>query len=95
VITMLPSNPHVQQVYGGPDGVFAGMRKGALLIDCSTIDPNVARAVGGQAAIKTVRVCVCTPPPVVVASGGVGVWRRAGCVSSVPDHDGGVVGAHD
>lgn len=56
---MLPSNPHVQQVYGGPDGVFAGMRKGALLIDCSTIDPNVARAVGGQAAIKTVRVCVC------------------------------------
>jgi 3-hydroxyisobutyrate dehydrogenase len=50
VITMLPAGPQVRQVYLGPDGVIARARRGALLIDCSTIDVETARAVAATAA---------------------------------------------
>ena len=50
VITMLPAGPQVRQVYLGPDGVIARARRGALLIDCSTIDVETARAVATAAA---------------------------------------------
>ncbi len=49
VITMLPAGPQVRQVYLGPDGVIARARRGALLIDCSTIDVETARAVAAAA----------------------------------------------
>jgi 3-hydroxyisobutyrate dehydrogenase-like beta-hydroxyacid dehydrogenase len=47
IITMLPSSPHVKQVYTGKDGVFQGVKKSAnqLLIDTSTIDPTTTREV--------------------------------------------------
>jgi 3-hydroxyisobutyrate dehydrogenase len=47
VVTMLPAGPHVLSVYG--EQVFPNARPGALLIDCSTIDVDSARAVAGQA----------------------------------------------
>ncbi|HZK89738.1 MAG TPA: 3-hydroxyisobutyrate dehydrogenase [Stellaceae bacterium] len=50
VVTMLPAGPQVRQVYLGPDGIIAKARKGALLIDCSTIDVETARAVAAAAA---------------------------------------------
>ena len=50
VITMLPAGPDVRAVYLGEGGVLARARKGALLIDCSTIDVETARAVTGAAA---------------------------------------------
>jgi len=50
VITMLPAGPQVRQVYLGPEGVIARARRGALLIDCSTIDVETARAVAASAA---------------------------------------------
>ena len=50
VITMLPSSPHVKAVYLGADGVLAGVAKGTVLIDCSTIDPHTARDVIAAAA---------------------------------------------
>jgi 3-hydroxyisobutyrate dehydrogenase len=50
VITMLPAGPQVRQVYLGPDGIIARARPGALLIDCSTIDVETARAVAASAA---------------------------------------------
>ena len=49
VITMLPAGPQVRQVYLGPDGVIARARPNALLIDCSTIDVETARAVAATA----------------------------------------------
>src|ERR687884_120147 len=52
VITMLPAGPQVRAVYLGPDGVLAHARPGALLIDCSTIDVETARAVAAEAAAK-------------------------------------------
>lgn len=38
VITMLPKGQHVRSVLEGDDGVFAHARKGALLMDSSTVD---------------------------------------------------------
>lgn len=45
IITMLPAGKHVAHVYEGTDGVFATATPGALMIDCSTIDVDTARAV--------------------------------------------------
>jgi 3-hydroxyisobutyrate dehydrogenase len=50
VITMLPAGPEVRSVYLGDGGVLAHARKDALLIDCSTIDVETARAVAAAAA---------------------------------------------
>lgn len=44
VLTMLPDSPDVESVVSGPDGVLAHARPGTLLIDCSTIRPDVSRA---------------------------------------------------
>src|SRR5262249_38944155 len=49
LITVLPDSPDVEQVYNGPEGVFAGARPGALLIDMSTISPVVARKLAADA----------------------------------------------
>ncbi|WP_419262239.1 3-hydroxyisobutyrate dehydrogenase [Caulobacter sp. ErkDOM-C] len=48
VITMLPAGSHVRSVYG--EQILAHAPKSALLLDCSTIDVESARAVAGQAA---------------------------------------------
>lgn len=50
VITMLPAGPQVREVYLGNGGVLGRARKDALLIDCSTIDVETARAVAAAAA---------------------------------------------
>ncbi|THD80954.1 MAG: 3-hydroxyisobutyrate dehydrogenase [Phenylobacterium sp.] len=47
VITMLPAGPHVRQVYA--EQILPKAPKTALLIDCSTIDVESARAVAAQA----------------------------------------------
>jgi 3-hydroxyisobutyrate dehydrogenase len=49
VITMLPAGPQVREVYLGNGGVLGRARRGALLIDCSTIDVETARAVATAA----------------------------------------------
>jgi len=46
VITMLPAGPHERSVYA--DQVLPNARPGALMIDCSTIDVESARAVARQ-----------------------------------------------
>ena len=50
VVTMLPAGKHVRLTYLGPDGIIENAEKGALLIDCSTIDIGTARAVIKTAA---------------------------------------------
>jgi 3-hydroxyisobutyrate dehydrogenase len=50
VITMLPAGPQVRSVYLGEDGLLSHARKDTLLIDCSTIDVETARAVAASAA---------------------------------------------
>jgi 3-hydroxyisobutyrate dehydrogenase len=52
VITMLPAGQHMREVYQGADGVLAAAGPDALLIDCSTIDVETARAVAAAAQAK-------------------------------------------
>jgi 3-hydroxyisobutyrate dehydrogenase len=52
VITMLPSGKEVREVYLGPGGVLASAGQGTLLIDCSTIDVESARAVAAAAMVN-------------------------------------------
>lgn len=46
VFTMLPNNDIVREAYNGKDGVFSGAKKGTLLVDSSTISPDVAQSIG-------------------------------------------------
>ena len=48
-MTMLPVGPQVRSVYFDKHGVLASARRGALLIDCSTIDVESARGVAAAA----------------------------------------------
>ncbi len=52
VITMLPAGKQVREVYLGPNGIIENANAGTLLIDCSTIDVETARAVGKAAEQK-------------------------------------------
>jgi 3-hydroxyisobutyrate dehydrogenase len=49
VITMLPEGRHVRAVHLGDGGVIANAASDALLVDCSTIDVETARAVDAAA----------------------------------------------
>jgi len=49
VCVMVPDSPDVQQVLAGEDGVFAHAEPGALVIDFSTIRPDVTVELAGQA----------------------------------------------
>jgi 2-hydroxy-3-oxopropionate reductase len=59
-ITMLPDGPDVEAVAFGADGIHANARRDALHIDCSTIAPEVARAVAVNGTAAGVR-CVDAP----------------------------------
>lgn len=48
VITMLPDGADVEKVVSGDDGVLAGMRKGAVLIDMSSISPVVTGRIAAE-----------------------------------------------
>ena len=52
VITMLPANKHVQELYLLDGGVLDSAKPGALLIDCSTIAAEVARQVAQAASAR-------------------------------------------
>ncbi|QJR14941.1 3-hydroxyisobutyrate dehydrogenase [Usitatibacter palustris] len=65
VITMLPSSPHVRNVYGDRNGLLASIAPGTFLIDSSTIDPLTSREVAMDARAKD---CHMVDAPV---SGGV------------------------
>src|ERR1700730_3813590 len=49
VITMLPAREQVREVYLAQGGVLASAKPGTLLIDCSTVDVETARAVAAAA----------------------------------------------
>jgi len=55
VAVMVPDSPDVQQVLAGEDGVFAHARPGALVIDFSTIRPDVTTRLARQASERGFR----------------------------------------
>ncbi|GAA0940477.1 2-hydroxy-3-oxopropionate reductase [Pseudonocardia zijingensis] len=56
VITMVPDSPDVEAVALGDDGIYAAAKPGTLHIDCSTIRPDVARAVAAAGNERGIRV---------------------------------------
>jgi len=71
VITMLPAGREVREVYLETGGIIENANEGTLLIDCSTIDVETARAV---AAAADARGLPMVDAPV---SGGVGGAQAA------------------
>lgn len=55
VITMVPDSPDVEDVVTGEDGVFAHARQGTVWIDASSIRPDVAARLAGEATGKGLR----------------------------------------
>jgi 2-hydroxy-3-oxopropionate reductase len=55
VCAMVPDSPDVQQVLAGEGGVFASAKPGALIIDFSTIRPDVTAELARQARAKGFR----------------------------------------
>jgi 2-hydroxy-3-oxopropionate reductase len=55
VITMVPDSPDVEGVVSGPGGVFAHARQGTLWIDASSIRPDVAKRLAGDARAAGIR----------------------------------------
>jgi 3-hydroxyisobutyrate dehydrogenase len=66
VITMLTDAAAVRSVLTGDDGVLAGLRPGATVVEMSTIAPDASRALAAEVAAAGGRMLDC---PV---SGGVG-----------------------
>ena len=52
LITMLPASKHVEGLYLGDAGLLAHANPKTLLVDCSTISPQVAQAVASAAKAK-------------------------------------------
>src|SRR5580692_1608710 len=52
LITMLPAREQVREVYLGQGGVLASAAPGTLLVDCSTVDVETARAVAAAAKVN-------------------------------------------
>ena len=45
VITCLPSSVEVEAVLHGENGMFEALRKGAVLVDCTSGDPPTSRSI--------------------------------------------------
>lgn len=52
IVTMLPSSPHVKQVYAGDGGLLQTMQPGTLCMDSSTIDQTVSIEVSALVSAK-------------------------------------------
>ena len=55
VITCLPADPQVEEVYKGEEGLLAGAGEGDLLIDMSTISPLVTKDIAREASERGVK----------------------------------------
>jgi 3-hydroxyisobutyrate dehydrogenase len=54
VITCLPSSKEVEALMSGTDGLEAGLKQGALLIDCTSGDPATSRRIAERLKSKGV-----------------------------------------
>jgi 3-hydroxyisobutyrate dehydrogenase len=50
VITCLPSSREVEALLDGPEGLLAGLRRGAVLVDCTSGDPATSRRIAAGLA---------------------------------------------
>jgi 3-hydroxyisobutyrate dehydrogenase len=50
VVTCLSTSPDVYSLLDGPDGLLAGMKRGATLVDCTSGDPGTSRRIAQRLA---------------------------------------------
>ena len=50
VVTCLPTSREVEALLDGPDGLLAGLARGALLVDCTSGDPEGSRRIADRLA---------------------------------------------
>jgi 3-hydroxyisobutyrate dehydrogenase len=87
VITCLPTSREVELLLDGPDGLLAGLRHGALFLDCTSGDPATSRRIASLLADRSI---AFADAPVsggtngaeagtltVMVGGEEGVFRRA------------------
>lgn len=53
-ITCLPTSRDVEGLLDGPDGLLAGLRPGALFLDCTSGDPTTSRRIAARLAERGV-----------------------------------------
>ena len=66
VLSCLPSDEAVLNIYRGPDGVFANARPGSLVIDLSTVYPEISRElsrVGSEHGVDVLDVTISGSTP--------------------------------
>ena len=54
VVSCVSDGPDVEEIHLGPGGTIEGARPGTVVVDCSTIDPAVARSIAARLAEKGV-----------------------------------------
>lgn len=54
VITCLPTSHDVESLLDGPDGLLAGLERGATLIDCTSGDPATSQRIAERLALQGV-----------------------------------------
>ena len=65
VVTMLPAGKHVRDAWLGAGGMAAASAPAAILMDCSTIDVDTARAVAAEAGRPMLDAPVAVEQPVL------------------------------
>src|ERR1700730_18533389 len=66
VLSCLPSDEAVLNIYRGPDGVFANARRGSLVIDLSTVYPETSRqlsTLGSEQGVEVLDVTISGSTP--------------------------------
>src|ERR1700719_1423974 len=66
VLSCLPSDEAVLNIYKGPDGVFANARRGSLVIDLSTVNPDTSRELsrlGSENGVEVLDVTISGSTP--------------------------------
>ncbi len=54
VFTCLPTSPDVESLLDGDSGLLAGLRRGAVLVDCTSGDPATSKRIAGRLAERGV-----------------------------------------
>lgn len=82
IITMVSDSPDVQEVVAGPEGVVDGIRPGSVVMDMSTISPQVERDLDRQLREKG---CALVDAP--VSGGDVGAQNATLAIMAGGDRE--------
>jgi 2-hydroxy-3-oxopropionate reductase len=52
---MVPDSPDVEKVLLGENGIFSALQPGTIIVDCSSVSPDLARQLGRDAANRGAR----------------------------------------